>query len=147
MTGELQALLSRLHEKDYKLTPQRKVILKAFVENKDEHLSAEDIYGIVKEQYPDIGLATVYRTLDLLAELGILLRMNFGDGRFRYEFSNADVHQHHHLICMECGRVQEFADDLLEDLEKRVGEENGFRVVDHQVKFYGYCSECDRKKA
>jgi Fur family ferric uptake transcriptional regulator len=129
-------------EKDYKLTPQRKVILNAFMDNVKGHLSAEDIYGIVKSSNPEIGLATVYRTLELLADIGVLQKMNFGDGRSRYEFAQEKEHHHHHLICLSCGEVLEFTDDLLESLETTVVGKTGFKILDHQLKFYGYCKKC-----
>jgi Fur family ferric uptake transcriptional regulator len=131
-----------LRDNSYKLTPQRQTILKTFIEHADQHLSAEDVYMLVKHEYPDIGLATVYRTLDLLAELGVLQKNDFGDGRSRYEFSNRNEHHHHHLICLTCGEVSEFDDDLLESLETVIQKRNGFKVIDHDLKFLGYCTKC-----
>ena len=135
-------ICNRLRNNSYKLTPQRQTILKTFLENPDRHLSAEDVYLLVKNQYPDIGLATVYRTLDLLAELGILQKNDFGDGRSRYEFSRKDEHHHHHLICLNCGDVSEFDDDLLESLEAVILKRNHFKILDHDLKFFGYCQKC-----
>lgn len=132
----------RLAEKDYKITPQRRIILTTLLEHSEVHLSAEDIYGIVKIKHPEIGLATVYRTLELLAELGVLQKMNFGDGRSRFEFSHDEEHYHHHLICTKCGTVIEFADDLLESLEEAISLKSGFQIIDHQLKFFGYCNNC-----
>jgi len=131
-----------LAEKEYKLTPQRRIIMETFLEHGERHLSAEDIYSLVKSKHPEIGMATVYRTLDLLAELGVLQKMNFGDGRSRYEFSEQDEHHHHHLICLSCGEVLEFADDLLYSLEKAIADATDFKITDHQLKFYGYCKKC-----
>ncbi|WP_406678545.1 Fur family transcriptional regulator [Moorella sp. ACPs] len=145
MENTFNAICQKLHQLDYKVTPQRQVILKAFLENAAEHLSAEEVYNIVKERYPDIGLATVYRTLDLLAELDILQKINFGDGRTRYELDQNETHYHHHMICLGCGRVQEFDDDLLESLEKLLTHQTGFHITDHQLKFFGYCRECAAK--
>ncbi|MBZ4654855.1 MAG: fur [Peptococcaceae bacterium] len=145
MPIKLEDIRTRLHAKDYKLTPQRQLIVKVFSENPNEHLSAEDVYGLVKEEHPEIGLATVYRTLDLLAQLDILRVMNFGDGRSRYELTDIDDHHHHHLICLQCGNVAEFNDDLLESLEAVVQKRNGFRVHNHQLKMYGICKECQSK--
>lgn len=135
-------ICNHLRNHAYKLTPQRQTILKTFLDHPDEHLSAEDIYNLVKPLYPDIGLATVYRTLDILAELGILQKNDFGDGRSRYEFSRRNEHHHHHLICLKCGSVSEFDDDLLESLEVMIGKRNKFKVLDHVLKFYGYCEQC-----
>lgn len=137
----LETICKKLQEKDYKITPQRKKILEVFIDNEQDHLSAEDIYHIVKRNYPEMGLATVYRTLDLLAELDILQKMNFDDGKARYEFSSRGGH-HHHLICLKCGKVIEFNDDLLDNLEKNVLEKNKFVVLDHELKFYGHCIDC-----
>lgn len=142
MPYTLKEIYERLQEKDYRVTPQRQVILQAFLDNAERHLSAEEIYNLVKKEHPEIGLATVYRTLDLLAELEILQKMDFGDGRSRYEFNQADVHHHHHLICIRCGRVTEFDDDLLETLETVVSRKTDFRILDHQLKFYGICQRC-----
>ena len=133
---------NQLRNHAYKLTPQRQTILKIFLEHAAQHLSAEEIYQLVKPHYPDIGLATIYRTLDILAELGILQKNDFGDGRSRYEFSRQDEHHHHHLICLSCGNVSEFDDDLLESLETMISKRTKFKVVDHVLKFYGYCARC-----
>lgn len=134
----------QLRDHSYKLTPQRQTILHTLWEHTDRHLSAEEVYMLVKNDYPDIGLATVYRTLDILAEIGVLQKNDFGDGRSRYEFSRHDEHHHHHLICVECGEVSEFDDDLLETLEAVIVKRNGFKVLDHDLKFYGYCQKCQK---
>ena len=147
MNINMSALREKFREKQYKLTPQRQTILQAFVDHQDQHLSAEDVYGIVREKSPDIGLATVYRTLELLNELEVLQKMDFGDGRSRYEINEDNTpHQHHHLICLSCGKVKEFEDDLLETLETAIARKSNFQIMDHQLKFYGYCQECQAKR-
>lgn len=136
----------KFQEKQYKLTPQRKIILEAFVDHQDEHLSAEDVHTIVRKHSSEIGLATVYRTLELFSELEVLQKMDFGDGRSRYEINEKTTpHHHHHLICLTCNKVKEFEDDLLETLETVISRKSNFLIVDHQVKFYGYCQECQKK--
>lgn len=141
-----ERICSLLRNHSYKLTPQRQTILQLFLEQEDCHLSAEELYILVKKQNPEIGLATVYRTLDILAEIGVLLKNDFGDGRTRYEFSRKDEqHHHHHLICLECGNVSEFDDDLLESLETVIMKRNKFKVKDHDLKFYGYCNKCKKE--
>ncbi|MDN5347448.1 MAG: Fur family transcriptional regulator, ferric uptake regulator [Clostridia bacterium] len=144
MEYNLDNIYQRLHELEYKITPQRQIILKAFIDNATEHLSAEEVYNIVKERDPNIGLATVYRTLDLLAELEILQKLNFGDGKTRYEIGQRGEHHHHHLICLKCGRVEEFDHDFLESLEQAIAKKNNFTIIDHEVKFYGYCQKCSK---
>jgi len=142
MKKTLENIYAKMQQLNYKITPQRQVILKVFLENTAEHLSAEEVYYLVKVNYPDIGLATVYRTLDLLTELEVLKKIDFGDNRTRYELDRQKTHYHHHMICLECGRVQEFDDDLLETLEKSLTQKTGFIITDHQLKFFGYCKEC-----
>lgn len=146
MNINMADLREKFREKQYKLTPQRQTILQAFLENQEQHLSAEDVYSIVRAKSPDIGLATVYRTLELLSDLEVLQKMDFGDGRSRYEINEANTpHHHHHLICMSCGKVKEFEDDLLETLETAIARKSNFLIMDHQLKFYGYCQECRSK--
>jgi len=132
-------------EEGYKLTTQRRAILDVIVENQDKHLSPEEIYDIVKKKYPEIGIATVYRTLQLLEKLNIIYRLNFDDGYNRYELNyDSENHHHHHLICLKCGKVMEVKLDLLENLENEIENENGFKIVDHNVKFFGYCADCQQ---
>lgn len=135
-----------LKEKGLKVTMQRIEILEALEDRPDEHLTAEEIYEFVKEKDPDIGLATVYRTIQLLAELNLIDKLNLGDGFVRYEIGRQSddgrIHHHHHLVCLNCGSVLTFQGDLLEALEHHIEETMGFEVVDHEVKLLGYCNEC-----
>lgn len=145
---KMEDLRGRLSEKHYKLTPQRKEILQIFIDSEDgEHLSAEEVYDLLKEKDFDYGLATVYRSVELLTKLGILNKIEFGDGRTRYELSaaNPELHQHHHLICLNCKKIIEFEEDLLDSLENFIQKKSGFQIVNHEVKFFGYCSECKDK--
>jgi Fur family ferric uptake transcriptional regulator len=143
MAVDMVELRRRFREKHYKVTPQRQKILEAFMEHEEKHLSAEDVYSLLRSDAPDIGLATVYRTLEMLEELGFLHRIEFGDGKSRYELAtDSSAHAHHHLICLSCSKVIEFDDDLMETLESFVSRTADFQITDHQVKFYGYCSEC-----
>lgn len=139
----LDDLKKKFREGQYKLTSQRQIVLQMFLDHQDKHLSAEEVHSMLRQKSNEIGLATVYRTLELLSELGVLQKMDFGDGRSRYEINTgSDMHQHHHLICLKCGKVREFADDLLDALEADISLKENFQIVDHQLKFYGYCLEC-----
>ena len=135
-----------LKEKGLKVTTQRLLVLEVLASHGDQHLTAEDIHELVKEDYPEIGLATIYRTLQLLLEMQLVDRINLDDGCVRYEigelFYGEMKHHHHHLICKVCGRIFPFKNDLLDDLEGHIEEKMGFRVLDHELKFYGHCSEC-----
>lgn len=135
-----------LKAKGLKVTRQRMAVLEAIDACSKEHLTAEEIFELVKVDCPDIGLATVYRTIQLLGSLHLIDRISFDDGFVRYEMGSAlegtGRHRHHHLICIKCGRVISFQDDLLEELEEKITGATGFRVVNHEVKLYGYCVEC-----
>jgi len=144
----LKDLRARLSANHYKMTPQRKEILQIFLENNaDPHLSAEEVYEILKKKDFDFGLATIYRNVELLSMLGILSKINFDDGRTRYELASSDpkVHHHHHLICLKCKKIFEFEEDLLENLEATITTKSGFEIVNHEVKFFGYCADCKGK--
>ena len=140
----INELKKRLQLGQHKMTPQRKVVLEVFLDNENAHLSAEDVRGMLRDRDSDIGLATVYRALELMCDLGILQKMDFGDGCSRYELNltEPNAHQHHHLICRGYGKVFEFSDDLMDELEDTIAEKCKFKILDHQVKFFGYCEEC-----
>lgn len=143
---DINLIKGKLQKEGYKLTTQRRAILKTIVDNREDHLSCDEVYNIVKKEYPDLGIATVYRTLQLFEKLNIVYKLNFDDGCSRYELSaGTENHHHHHLICLNCGKVQEVKLDLLEALEEEIESEGQFTIVDHNVKFYGYCSECKNK--
>ncbi|MCF8010388.1 MAG: transcriptional repressor [Clostridiales bacterium] len=139
----------KLRTRDYKLTPKREDVLKVLAENKGKHLSAEEIYNLVKEKSPDVGLATVYRTLELFMNFNIIQSIDFGDGRKRFEFGETleGSHYHHHLICTECGKIIEVNEDLLEELEERVHKEYKFSISNHELKIFGLCEQCLNKRA
>ena len=103
-----------LKEHGLKKTKQRVLVLEALASCGDEHLTAEEIYEIVKAEFPEIGLATVYRTIQLLSGLGLVESIQLGDGYVRYEIGKiggTEAHHHHHLICLDCGKIISFRDD------------------------------------
>ena len=138
-----------LREKGLKVTTQRLAVLTVLSQKPDSHLTAEEIYDLVRVSNPEIGLATVYRTIQVLLELKIVDRIYLDDGYVRYElghvYEDEDSHHHHHLICIKCGRVMSFQGELLEDFEKRIEDKTGFQIQDHDVKLYGYCVNCLKK--
>ncbi|HLR34856.1 MAG TPA: Fur family transcriptional regulator [Tissierellales bacterium] len=145
MDVNVDRMKEKLKKEGYKLTTQRRAILNVMLDNEDDHLSPEEIYDIVKKRYPEIGLATVYRTLQLFEQLDIIYKLNFDDGCSRYELNyDSGDHHHHHLICLKCGKVIEVKLDLLENLEIEIEKEGKFKITDHNVKFFGYCSECQK---
>ena len=140
-----------LKQNGLKVTTQRVAILEVLNSRPGIHLTAEEIYDYVRAQYPDIGIATVYRTIQVLSELNLIDKLNLDDGYVRYEISKGSsedaCHHHHHLICLDCSNVYAFQDDLLETLEERIMETMGFEVVDHEVKLYGHCKACRANKS
>jgi Fur family ferric uptake transcriptional regulator len=121
-------------EKGLRITEQRRVIARVLSESED-HPDVEALHARAAAIDAGISIATVYRTVRLFEEAGILERHDFGDGRSRYEAA-AESH-HDHLIDVETGTVIEFADDELEALQKRIAERLGFRLVDHRMELYG----------
>lgn len=133
----------------YRLTVPRQVILEV-LNRTEKHLSTEDVYLQVKKIYPNIGLTTVYRTLELLVQLGLIFKFDFGDGRARYELSEGPkgTRHHHHLVCTDCGRVIDYTDfiddeiELLNQTEKGLSKKFNFKITNHLIQFYGLCDKC-----
>ncbi|WP_209660854.1 Fur family transcriptional regulator [Acetoanaerobium pronyense] len=143
MDAYLEQLKLKLKEQGFKLTPQRRCIVKIMLTSKGKHLSSEEIYDEVKNECPEIGLATVYRTLQMLDKIGFTNKLNLDDGCLRYELNlDQDAHNHHHLVCKKCGKIIEVEEDLLDHLETKIESNYNFKIYDHDVKFYGICSEC-----
>lgn len=139
----------RLRGSGYRITIPRQAILDV-LQSTQGHLSAEDIYIEVRKNYPQIGLTTVYRTLELLVRMGIVFKFDFGDGRSRYELSEGPegFRHHHHLVCTECGRVIDYTEyldtekELLDKTETGLSEKYSFRITNHLIRFYGLCDRC-----
>ena len=119
----------------------------------DKHLSAEDVYMEVYKKYPNVGLTTVYRTLEILTQMGMVAKFDFGDGRSRYEpVEGSGKGHHHHLICTNCNRIieyTEFIDDDIECLkraEKGLAKKYDFDIKSHIIQFYGLCDKCKKTK-
>ena len=125
-------------------TSQRDAILKTFIEA-GQHLSAEELYARVKKTHPGIGYATIYRTLKLLAEAGLVEERRFEDGFTRFEYKNTDAH-HDHLICTRCGVIIEFENERIEALQDDVARKKGFKVQSHNLELYGLCAACSSSK-
>ncbi len=138
-------ITKKLKSKGYKFTPQRKAIVETIIEHQGEHLSPEEIYDYVKIKNPEIGLATVYRTLQILVDLDFLSVLNLNDGFARYELNVTDKsgHHHHHLICVQCGKIIEVFGDYLVELEEKIETEYKFKINDHKLKFFGVCEDCN----
>jgi Fur family ferric uptake transcriptional regulator len=135
---DLEALCA---ERGLRITEQRRVIARVLSES-DDHPDVEKLHARAMAVDPHISIATVYRTVRLFEEAGILDRHDFGDGRARYEAA-PEAH-HDHLIDVETGKVLEFVDPELEALQKQIAEKLGFRLVDHRMELYGVRLDRDR---
>lgn len=122
-----------------KATLPRLKILELFENSKERHLSAEDVYKILITTGEDVGLATVYRVLTQFEEAGLLSRHHFESGKAVFEI-NEGTH-HDHIVCVKCGRVEEFYDEEIEKRQQQAAESRGFKMQEHSLMIYGICAE------
>lgn len=143
LAQERDTLLTLLRAKNIRLTPQRERVLDVFLALPEgEHLSAEDVYTALKATNPaDISLATAYRTLKLLAELGVLREVTFGEDRSHYELCRGEEHPHHHLVCVNCGLTEEFESPAMLEAAQHEANSRQFSVANFEVKLYVACLE------
>jgi len=129
-----------LRRKGFRLTPQREKILDIFYElPAGEHLSAEELQQSLMADSSDISLATSYRTLKLLASLGVLRELDFAEDHKHYELARNPHSPHHHIICLDCGKTEEFESDEIIRLSQDLARERGFKIVDVQLKVFAFC--------
>ncbi len=137
-----RSITTTLRRHGYKLTPQRRAVIGTIASSPD-HLTPAAIYEKVHQERPDIGLVTIYRTLEILARLGLICELHAG-GSCRSYTIGAPEH-HHHLICSSCGEVIDFSGYDLSSLEERLSRETGFEIEDHLLEFIGLCQNCKAK--
>lgn len=134
-----------MKEAGYKLTDQRMKVFECLENSKDEHMTTEEIHQKLKENDKNIGIATVYRTLLLFDELGIVQKLEIDDSGTRYELVDEfESHHHHHLICNHCGKVEEVKTDLLDEVEEKIAGSHDFQIENHDLYFYGKCKTCQK---
>ncbi len=139
----LEKFQALLKENSLKFTKQRELVLKFLYEN-DGHFTPEDIYTLLKQQYPEIniGIATVYRTLSLLETSQIASSISFGVQGKKYELG---LKKHHdHLICTKCGDIIEFFDETIEERQEEIAKKFNFQMTDHTMKIIGLCENCQK---
>lgn len=124
-----------------KVTHPRMKVLDIFRRRSGSHLCAEEIYRLLMEEGEEIGLATVYRVLAQLDEVGAISRQVFDGNKSVYEIN--DGSHHDHIVCLKCGRVKEFDDDLIERRQQEIAMKNGYRLAQHNLTLYGYCPDCE----
>jgi Fur family transcriptional regulator, ferric uptake regulator len=132
-------IAARLAQCGCRMTPQRLMILET-IEKARGHISAEEIYEDIRRRYPALNVSTVYRTLELLKELGLVTETRMGDGRVR--FHSAGHEHHHHLVCSRCGAVAELAEDELIPLAEALAQKYAFKADLHHLAIFGCCKKC-----
>jgi Fur family ferric uptake transcriptional regulator len=138
-------LKAYIEEHGLKSSRQRELIAGVFFDS-GGHLKVEELLERVREIDPRVGQATVYRTMKLLTQCGLAQPLQFGDGHTRYEPKAPDEDEHHdHLICTACGKIVEFVDPRIEQLQDQVAAEHGFDVTHHKMELYGVCQDCQAK--
>lgn len=133
-------LLDRLRARDWRLTPQRRVIAEV-MGGDNVHLTAEDVLERARQRLPEVSLGTVYNTLNELVSMGEVQQVDAGVGPTRYDPNTKDGH--HHLVCLKCGELRDVHPQGLEALELPRSKRFGYRIVNREVLFQGYCSDCD----
>lgn len=133
-----------LRQRGYKITPQRRNVIKAIIDT-HEHLTPAAIHEKVRRKNPGIGLVTIYRTLEMLAGLGLICETHAGGSCRSYLMRRPSEH-HHHLICSDCGTVIDFTECDLGGLERKLAKETSFKINGHLLEFLGQCRSCRKEK-
>ena len=126
-----------------RITSQRELILR-IIQEQGGHLGADEIHRLARRERPRLSLSTVYRTLGLLKELGLVRELRFEEGYSRYEMLGPD--KHHHLVCLGCGKVIEFQCAHCARIHRDLGDHHGFQITGSRVELLGYCAECQKRR-
>jgi Fur family ferric uptake transcriptional regulator len=143
MAGQLIETQSNVGEKLSRRNTEQRQLIMEIIQQADGHLDADEIYQQARQKSPSISLSTVYRSLQLFKELGLIEEHQF-DGIRRY-YETTTRSKHHHLVCLGCGRIFEFKCPSAERLKSKISREEGFRVTDAEVRLVGYCPECQQR--
>ena len=135
-------IAATLRHHGYKPTSQRKIVIQT-IASSEGHLTPTAIYDKVHQDHPNIGLVTIYRTLDILTKLELICEVHAG-GNYRSYLMRRPLEHHHHLICSDCGTVVDFTDCDLSGLEQKLCRETGFDIEDHLLEFVGQCQNCQK---
>ncbi len=136
----MSEISKKLKQAGLKVTLPRMKILEILEQNRDHHASAEDIYRLLLQRGEDIGVATIYRVLTQCEQAGLVRRLQFEGNRAVFEVT--EEHHHDHMVCVRCGKVEEFHDDAIEQRQREIADEAGFEMEDHSMVLYGLCSDC-----
>lgn len=142
MLGSSAIYLKEIKASRCRLTPQREAVLLAFLKEKNAHLTPYELFQKAKSICPELGLATVYRTLKHFAKAGLIREVKLEKGLTRYEFADPREGEHYHLICKRCGRIEEVAGSLSRRFTENIGKRTGFLITEYSCQFYGCCAKC-----
>ena len=140
MSKNLQLLMDALQNEGMRYTKQRKLVWDEICQSK-EHRDAEEIYLKINKNGRKVSRATVYRTIDVLVKNNLVRQLELGDGRKRFE-NKLDSSHHDHIVCLSCGNIQEFIDDLIEKQQDKIAKKHNFKIVRHIHQLFGFCSNC-----
>lgn len=138
----IEEMLSKLKERDFRITPQRLAILKILAAS-EGHPSVDDIYQEVKVEFPTTSLATVYKTISLLKDLNEVLELSFPDGSNRYDGNNPSPHPH--AICVKCKKIMDPELMNIDALTEEMSRKTGFKIYYHELEFFGLCPGCQQQ--
>ncbi len=143
METRYQSIVDKLRDSHFRITPQRLAVLKILISSK-AHPSAEQIYDEVREQFPTMSLATVYKTANLLREMGEISELALKDGSSRFD---GNPHPHPHVVCARCKTIVDFDDVCLDSLADQVARKTGYSISTHRLDFFGLCPKCLQAQA
>jgi Fur family peroxide stress response transcriptional regulator len=141
--NRFETIIQSLRDNGHKITPQRMAIVKILAKS-DGHPSVEDIHSLIKQDFPTMSLATVYRNIVLIKSLGEVLELGFPDGSNRYDGNKPTPHPH--VICIKCRKIVDPDLDSLDEMTKEVARETDFKILNHRMDFFGICSNCMAEK-
>lgn len=125
---------------DLKNTNQRNLVVEKFLAM-DKHVDVESLHNVLKEEGHNVGLATIYRTMNLLKSAGLVIQHSFSEAKAVFEVSYPHTH-HDHLVCLICGKVEEFVNEEIEKIQDNIAHKMGFKLLDHRLDLFGYCTDC-----
>jgi Fur family ferric uptake transcriptional regulator len=140
-----EVLLQRLRNEGFRITSQRETVIRIFQENKEEHLSAEDVFALLCKRNEIISLATTYRTLRMLVEMNVLRELDFAETHKHYELVDENATPHHHIICLDCNHTIEFEDEEINKLGLEIAKKYNVNVVDMQFQIFAKCPTIEHK--
>ncbi len=138
----IEAMIGKLKSCDFRITPQRYAVLRILAASQ-EHPSVSDIYKAVRVEFPTTSLATVYKTVSLLKEIGEVLELGFHDGNNRYDGTRPFPHPH--VICMQCRKIMDPELAGLDSLSAEMSRKTGYRIISHRLDFFGMCPACQKR--